>query len=115
METTAVDRDDFVPSFEAVKQGGSHLVDVSSFKNRRVGANKVLKHFACVTRKATSCPATARLDLRTNKAKFINLATACKLGVDFDLETLTIQFKDSKNIFFLLDPAHMPKLTILCF
>jgi hypothetical protein len=72
METNAVDPDEFVPSFEAVKQGGSHLVDVSGFKYRRVGANKTSKHFACVTRKATSCPATARLDLKTNKAKLIN-------------------------------------------
>ena len=38
------------------------------------------------------------------------LATAHKLGVDFDLETLTIQLKDRENIFFLLDPAHMLKL-----
>ena len=111
METTAVDPDNFVPSFEAVKRGGSHLVYVSGFKYRRVSANKLSKHFACVTRKTTSCPATPRLNLRTNKAKFINSATAHKLGVDFDLETLTIQLKDRENIFFLLDQARMLKLT----
>ena len=49
-------------------------------------------------------------DLFNKIISIVNLATARKLGVDFDLETLTTQLKDRENIFFLLDPAHMLKL-----